>query len=222
MGNSGSTKPKTFTRRRREATAYHEAGHAVAALHEDRPFKYVTIKPSEDSIGHVHYEASVVRTSARMADRNFMDYGRLLVSLAGCKAERRRMGRHNHAGAYEDYRRAVEVVCLTGETGGMMEDRPFVRSVVRAAMQEAEDLVNMWWPEVDAVAKALVARETLSRSDVLDVINAERVRERTIANLDRWAKRTTLAYERRQRKFMREFIRRQNERARQLTRKARR
>jgi ATP-dependent Zn protease len=39
--------------KREEATAYHEAGHAVIAVAVRRPFRYVTISPSEDALGHV-------------------------------------------------------------------------------------------------------------------------------------------------------------------------
>jgi len=35
------------------ATAHHEAGHAVAAWRLEIPFRYATIIPHEDSLGHV-------------------------------------------------------------------------------------------------------------------------------------------------------------------------
>lgn len=35
---------------KREATAYHEAGHAVAAFFRGRPFQFVTIKPGSSWI----------------------------------------------------------------------------------------------------------------------------------------------------------------------------
>ena len=50
-----------YTARERRATAYHEAGHAVACLVLGLPFKYVTIKPATDKRGnecggHVCYD----------------------------------------------------------------------------------------------------------------------------------------------------------------------
>ena len=36
-----------------EATAYHEAGHAVRAYRYDIKIKSVTIKPDEDSLGRI-------------------------------------------------------------------------------------------------------------------------------------------------------------------------
>ena len=44
---------KTRTLRQREVTAYHEAGHAVAAFLEGRPIDFVTILPQEDTLGSV-------------------------------------------------------------------------------------------------------------------------------------------------------------------------
>jgi hypothetical protein len=35
------------------ATAFHEAGHAVAYMHEHVPFSTVSIAPTEDTFGHV-------------------------------------------------------------------------------------------------------------------------------------------------------------------------
>ena len=39
--------------RKLRATACHEAGHAVAAWHTDLKFRRVTIKPEDDSLGHL-------------------------------------------------------------------------------------------------------------------------------------------------------------------------
>ena len=59
-GNSGRKKRLSAIQREErelEATAYHEAGHVVAALAYELKFVYVTIKPNEPpgSLGHVHY-----------------------------------------------------------------------------------------------------------------------------------------------------------------------
>lgn len=34
-------------------TAYHEAGHVAARLYYQHPFKYVTITPNNEALGHV-------------------------------------------------------------------------------------------------------------------------------------------------------------------------
>jgi hypothetical protein len=45
-----------------EDTAYHEAGHAVAAVAFRRPFHYVTIEPCEESLGHVMLVQDLVQS----------------------------------------------------------------------------------------------------------------------------------------------------------------
>jgi ATP-dependent Zn protease len=53
--------------RRLDFTAYHEAGHGVVAWRESVPFKYISIVPTEDSLGHVFASshAKVVSSTPR-------------------------------------------------------------------------------------------------------------------------------------------------------------
>jgi ATP-dependent Zn protease len=126
-------------RRRLEATAYHEAGHAVVSVLLGRACKHVTIVPDEtqDSLGHLRAEkplgdplatlnnplpetaeafAAAMR-GARLYEANLGRMYRrwrsdIAINLAGVRAERRLIGRRNNIGASSDYRRAVDIAYL--------------------------------------------------------------------------------------------------------------
>jgi len=51
-------RPSTRITKRLRTTAYHEAGHAVAAWWLFLKFRYVTIKPDGDTLGHVKFNRS--------------------------------------------------------------------------------------------------------------------------------------------------------------------
>jgi ATP-dependent Zn protease len=97
--------------REREATAYHEAGHAVAALHLGRVVKTVSIVPDEETFGRVaHYPITGkwlqpdVHIDART--RDYLE-DVITIMLAGPVAERKAHGRWNHIGASGDRKVAL-------------------------------------------------------------------------------------------------------------------
>jgi ATP-dependent Zn protease len=98
--------------RRRAATAFHEAGHAVVAFHLRMPVRDVSILASGDAEGRVlHYAFPSwfqpdIETGAR-AEKLIAD--RVLIALAGREAERRFSGRYNNAGASHDMAAAAEL-----------------------------------------------------------------------------------------------------------------
>jgi hypothetical protein len=106
------TPPRRKPRRRpsrAERTAYHEAGHAVAAYLRHLRFTSVSIVPDRGTLGRCEFsEAPVVidlsvpptpRTRARVETL-------IVVSLAGVIAECLLTGRHNWRGAHADLRDA--------------------------------------------------------------------------------------------------------------------
>jgi ATP-dependent Zn protease len=72
-----------------EATAYHEAGHAVVALALDRPVVKVSILADRDRLGICFFGKAVFRPSEDWLERE------MLIALAGLAAEAR------HTGAYD-------------------------------------------------------------------------------------------------------------------------
>src|SRR5947209_7847277 len=96
---------------RAEATAYHEAGHAVAALALGRPVHRVSILPDREHLGWCAFGKSVFRPSEDWLERE------ILISLAGIAAERqaerlerRLLAKIEHLLAQEGHWRAVELI----------------------------------------------------------------------------------------------------------------
>jgi ATP-dependent Zn protease len=81
-----------------KATAYHEAGHAVAALVLGRPVHKVSVLPNRDRLGWCEFRKGVFRPSEDWLERE------LLIALAGMAAEARHTGEYDHDAAGRDLR----------------------------------------------------------------------------------------------------------------------
>jgi ATP-dependent Zn protease len=100
-----------------EATAYHEAGHAVIALALRRGLSRVTIVPDDEagSLGHCAgtrtgewFQPDVDRSGRA---RRFIE-DRVIILFAGFHAEHRFAGRRNHRGAASDWQAAGDLLSL--------------------------------------------------------------------------------------------------------------
>ena len=69
-----------------EATAYHEAGHAVLALALGRPVQRVSALPNRERLGQCDFRKGVVRPSEDWLERE------ILIALGGVAAEARHTG----------------------------------------------------------------------------------------------------------------------------------
>ena len=113
-------------RARRVRTAYHEAGHAIAAFELGVPFREVSIAATTDSWGHLLStplrlrEPDVYTMSPRTRDRLER---RIIVGLAGREGNRLLTGRYDHRGAGNDYQQAGEIArsfpLLLSSTGAL-------------------------------------------------------------------------------------------------------
>lgn len=165
---------KTASRTRQEATAYHEAGHAVAAFHLSMPVYIVTIKPDVEAgtHGHVLHHNPLKRTSDidiyEMTPKARDRMERLImVSLAGGIAQRRyslRSYRRFHTSGDHD-----NATCLALRIAG---DREGATLLLRYLSHRTENLVRTRWHEFKCVAEALLERTTLKPGEVREVINA--------------------------------------------------
>lgn len=165
------------TQRRRELTAYHEAGHAVAYVRLSLPFTSATIVPDAQggSAGGArgapfHPVGSGLKTLDRLEKE-------IIVALAGPLAQRRHTGRNDHVGAVKDWRRAAEFAFRRfgerpepGQPRGDLED--VVAAYLRYLELQTERAVASpsWWSAIEVVAAALLERGTLSGRQVRGIL----------------------------------------------------
>lgn len=163
-----------------EATAYHEAGHAVVGWFEGVPRRLLeaSIVPdeAEGTLGHVkrgrsarvrdsepdeHGEPRVVwRPFDPSADRRLAEH-RLRPSIvelyAGVIAEKRYTGRrYNWRGSEIDLTQAADLV---GHIAGSERQAQKLSEYLWVI---AEDDVALNWTDIDRVARELLVRKTLS------------------------------------------------------------
>jgi ATP-dependent Zn protease len=81
-----------------EATAFHEAGHAVVALALGRPVHRVSVLPNQERLGQCEFRKGVVRPSQDWLEQE------ILIALAGLAAEARHTGQYARDGAGRDLR----------------------------------------------------------------------------------------------------------------------
>jgi hypothetical protein len=141
--------------------AYHEAGHAVAQIEFKHSFKHVTIVRTEPPLGHVepgrkpksiNLDSYLPPRAARWIEDE------ILICLAGPAAEFRIKGRYNWRGARGDMDRVFEL------TNYLHGDNEIIGLYLKYMIARAKGQVvsQFWWPQIDALAKALVERQQLT------------------------------------------------------------
>ena len=165
---------RTVTPPELRASAYHEAGHAVAHFARGRRIDRVSIVPDEDggSLGHVRGRILLDTEKWRAGIREF-DTPRerraaedtIIAALAGPIAEAKLTGRRNRAGAAGDYERV-------GDLLDALDDGDDAVAAAHLNFLEvlAAQLIDRYWPLVEVLAEELLARGTLSGSAVREVL----------------------------------------------------
>ena len=150
------------TARMRRAAAFHEAGHAIAALQFGWPINLLTIIADVDRDGlsrggHIQITRRLEREDPAKA---------MVFALAGPAAQRCGVPRsHVQASGISDFEEADRLARLHCRTIHSE------RTLKRFAAQEAKALVADAWAKVDAIAQALLARNVLTGSDVDHIIH---------------------------------------------------
>ena len=152
-------------RRKHESTAYHEAGHAVAAfvLRLKIGRRGVSIVPDreKDLVGLAHVPVQV----QEQPDRAVSGRTRLhlekqaIMCFAGDAAERKFDGRRRFGG-HRDYQHAAELLAPLATSWEQHDAR------IEVARLGARDIVEATWSSIQAVAEELLRKKTLNAADV--------------------------------------------------------
>jgi ATP-dependent Zn protease len=135
-----------------EATAYHEAGHAVAALALGRPVDRVSVRADAERLGACWFGKPVFRPSEDWLERE------MLIALAGLAAEALRTGDYAWDGADRDYRYAYGLAL--DRTGAARQADRLVRRVLAKVEHLLSREVN--WRAVERLAGELLRRGEVS------------------------------------------------------------
>ena len=156
-----------------EATAYHEAGHAVVGAVRGRAPIFVTIMPDGGASGKNEFpEDWLPEFQSHLSDsrekRAYIET-RILTEVAGTVAHDLRFpGRARDAGdAYDE--RCVRAV-IEENAGWADNDRD---SYFQQLKETARGLLQTNWPWVEAVARALIERKTILTAEVMELRPSE-------------------------------------------------
>lgn len=162
---------KVSTRKKKpsRSTAIHEAGHAVIARHLGIGFRYVTVQPSEDALGHMIRfpsftgENSPEWDSSPQVQRKLENLTR--AALAGFIAEKRVRPKAPRWVGQIDFNHAVEMLSYLA-SGNVLDTYLKLMRLQTEAM-----LANrLTWKWVEAVADALLCDEKLTGKQVQEII----------------------------------------------------
>jgi AFG3 family protein len=186
---------KIMSDNERQIVAHHEAGHAVAGWfleHADPLLKVTIIPRTSGALGFAQYLPKEVflRTEDQIMDI-------VCMALAGRAAEEVFFGNVT-TGASDDLRRVTQLVYSTIQTYGMNSkvgqlaypqqdgdgmpgDKPYsdataeamddeARAIVDAAYERTLALVRERKEEVEQVAQLLIAKETITHDDMIDLV----------------------------------------------------
>jgi hypothetical protein len=161
-------------------TAIHEAGHAVLQTALGIGCKSVSIEPDHDegTAGHVVHGGAWGKQAETPGEhdddvaslRIFAEDAFLLrhaiADYAGAEAVRRAAPRRKDwkRGAESDYREAAF------RLNEITEDAKSIDLLFKYAQRRCTLLVKHYWPEIQAVADALLKSRTLPAEQVLDII----------------------------------------------------
>jgi ATP-dependent Zn protease len=157
------------SRRKHESTAYHEAGHAVAAVVLGLKIgkRGVSIIPDKenDTLGTTHVLRQLRENPecARSAGMQWRLERQAITCFAGDAAERKFNGGRRFGGR-QDYQRTAGLLAHVATSWEQHDAR------IEVARLGARDLVEANWSSIQAVAEELLRRKTLNAADLKAIV----------------------------------------------------
>ena len=153
------------------STAYHEAGHAVAAifLRYARKPRKVTIIPSsaEGYLGlcsHSGYSGSVDFENGYFSPLQTLQiYDHVVTCYAGPCAEKKFTGKKNYNEAESDFYNSNTLLMR-------LSDGEVLTALSKYLFACAENIVNVRWKEITLIAERLYAVKTLQRKELYQLV----------------------------------------------------
>ncbi len=134
-----------------EATAYHEAGHAVVALALGRPIHRVSVLPDGPFLGLCQFGKGTFRPSDDWLERE------MLIALGGIAAEARHTGNYAWDGAARDQQYVRQLAAQrAGERQAQRLERRLLAKAEHLLAQEGH------WAAVELIAAELLRRGVIS------------------------------------------------------------
>lgn len=156
----------------RMATAYHEAGHAVMALHVGRPVEKVTLVAAKLQTGGSRLGACKVQKGRSKASKDGVE-DEAMILLAGMVAESHYTRKYSPGGAAQDLRHAQRV--LSNRAGS---DRQLERLLTRILKKTEHVLAEPLHADaVASIATELYEKESLSGRAVRQLISEAEQRQ---------------------------------------------
>jgi ATP-dependent Zn protease len=152
-------------------TAYHEAGHAVLHVYLALGCEQVTIIPNYENgeAGFAKHQGEFPKDedaeSLRLYAEDAFWLRHAIAMYAGAEASRRAGKEDWRAGADNDYYNAEDAI------NQITDDEESIRCLYNLAMRRAVVLVEHYWPEIEALATALLKSRTLTGNEVRCIVN---------------------------------------------------
>lgn len=133
------------------ATAYHEAGHAIAAYRLGHEAGHITIVPTEGTLGSSLSEAESFTGET--------DVEQIIVLYAGYASESKYHAGADKLGSHSDDEKAAHLLQFTNETEASLRAK-------------AAELIKTNWTAIEAVAEELILSKTLTEGEWTIIIDA--------------------------------------------------
>lgn len=150
-----------------QSTAYHEAGHAIAAWARGLRFRYVTIVPHDGRLGHIRHAYPKWFRPDMEFDARHRNLGErhIIMSFAGQIAEAKFLGKRPRYGQRGDNEQAADLALALCHGSPATVD-----AFLKYCWCSSADIVDIRWEYIQALAVALMQKRTMKYRDVLALI----------------------------------------------------